>query len=158
MKITFSKGVGFGLTSGVITTLGIIIGLESGTQSKLAVMTGILVLALADSLSDAMGIHVSEEAEGEHTSEEILESTVSTLISKAVFTLSFLLPVLLLDPPNTIYASVGWGLALISFFSYYMAKKQNKKSSKIILEHLVLTIIVIVSAYYLGSFIRQLFT
>ncbi|MEN2975285.1 MAG: hypothetical protein ABDH32_06905 [Candidatus Caldarchaeales archaeon] len=150
--------MGFGLTSGVITTLGIIIGLESGTQSKPAVVTGILILALADSLSDAMGIHVSEEAEGEHTSIEIIEATISTLFSKLVFTLSFLVPVLLLDPIYTTYASIIWGFGLISFFSYYMAKKQNRREIKIIVEHLILTTIVIVSAYYLGSFIRESFS
>ena len=66
MKSVLWKGVGFGLTSGVITTLGMIIGLHSGTRSKLAVEVGIIVLAIADASSDAMGIHVSEEAEMEH--------------------------------------------------------------------------------------------
>jgi len=53
----------FGLTSGIITTLGLIVGLHSGTHSKLAVIGGILTIAMADALSDALGIHVSEESE-----------------------------------------------------------------------------------------------
>jgi len=73
MRETLLKGVGFGLTSGVITTLGIIVGLYTGTHSKLAVLAGMIVLALADALSDAMGIHISEEAEGEHTAKEVWE-------------------------------------------------------------------------------------
>jgi len=74
MRSVLWKGVGFGLTSGVITTLGMIIGLHSGTHSKLAVEVGIIVLAIADALSDAIGIHVSEEAEMEHTTKEVWET------------------------------------------------------------------------------------
>ena len=45
-------GLSFGLTSGVITTLGLIVGLASGTESKLAVIGGIITIAVADALSD----------------------------------------------------------------------------------------------------------
>jgi vacuolar iron transporter family protein len=38
MKRSFRKGVSFGLTSGIITTLGIIVGLHSGTNSKILVI------------------------------------------------------------------------------------------------------------------------
>ena len=51
------KGLGFGLTSGVITTLGLIVGLHAGFQSKAVVIGGILTIAIAD----ALGIHPSEE-------------------------------------------------------------------------------------------------
>lgn len=156
MKRPIFKGVGFGLTSGVITTLGLIVGLAAGTHSKLAVVAGILVLALADSLSDALGIHVSEEAEGEHTSREVWEVSLYTLLSKAVFTLSFLVPILLLEPPEMIMASVGWGLILIILFSLYMARAQGRARLWIALEHLVLAVSVVVSAHYLGELVRSL--
>ena len=80
--MNWMKGIGFGLTSGAITTLGLIVGLHSGTQSELAVMAGVVVLAFADALSDAVGIHVSEEAEGEHSPEELWESALLTFVSK----------------------------------------------------------------------------
>ena len=37
-------GISFGLTSAVITSLGLIVGLNSATSSKLAVVAGIVVL------------------------------------------------------------------------------------------------------------------
>ena len=61
-------GLFFGTTSGVITTCGLLVGLASGTGSLAAVLGGILVIAVADSMSDALGIHLSEEsAEGSTT-------------------------------------------------------------------------------------------
>ena len=38
---TWASGISFGLTSGVITTLGLIVGLRSGTGSRLALIRGI---------------------------------------------------------------------------------------------------------------------
>lgn len=109
------QGLGFGLTSGVITTLGIIVGLHSGTQSKLTVIVGIVIIAFSDALSDAIGIHVSEEAEGVHTSKELWESAFFTFISKLMVALSFIIPVNLLFLPTAIYVSVVWGIFLIIF-------------------------------------------
>ena len=62
IKDSIKKGLGFGLTSGIITTLGLIIGLSAGTHSKIAVIGGILTIAFADALSDSLGIHISEES------------------------------------------------------------------------------------------------
>ena len=59
---SFLTGVFFGTGSGVITTLGLIVGLFAGTESIAAVMGGILVIAVSDSMSDAFGIHLSEES------------------------------------------------------------------------------------------------
>ena len=47
MKHPFTTGLSFGTTSGVITTLGLIVGLHSGTHSALAVIGGIITIAIA---------------------------------------------------------------------------------------------------------------
>ena len=70
MKISIRKGLGFGLTSGVITTLGLLVGLNAGTHSKKIVLGGILLIAIADALSDALGIHISEEAGSKEITEK----------------------------------------------------------------------------------------
>ena len=62
MKISWKTGISFGLTSGVITTLGLMVGLHSGSHSRAIVIGGIMTIAIADAMSDALGIHVSEES------------------------------------------------------------------------------------------------
>jgi len=157
MKETLLKGVGFGLTSGVITTLGIIVGLHSGTHSKLAVLAGMVVLAIADAFSDAIGIHISEEAEGEHAAREIWEATLFTFSSKFVFSLTFVPLIVFLEISTAILASVVWGLFLIVIVSFYTAKLQNKNVHRTIAEHLLVTILVIFLAHYLGDLIYGFF-
>ncbi len=75
-------GVFFGATSGVITTVGLIVGLYAGTESVVAVLGGILVIAVADAMSDALGIHIAQEADPESTSDHIWAATFSTFFDK----------------------------------------------------------------------------
>ncbi|MDD5290487.1 MAG: hypothetical protein PHZ04_00005, partial [Patescibacteria group bacterium] len=124
MKHSIKKGFSFGLTSGVITTLGLIIGLDSATGSSLVVIGGILTIAIADALSDALGMHISEESENCHTTKEVWTATASTFLTKFFFALTFIIPVLIFTLPNAIIASVIWGLILITTFSFFMAREQ----------------------------------
>jgi len=71
MKDSMRTGISFGLTSAVITTLGLMVGLHSGTHSKIVVLAGVLTIAIADAFSDALGIHVSEEADNTRTARQV---------------------------------------------------------------------------------------
>ncbi len=158
IKHSLKTGFSFGLTSGIITTLGLMVGLHSGTHSKLAVIGGILVIAIADAFSDALGIHISEESESKHTIEEVWESTVSTFLFKFAFASTFIFPVLLFQFSTAIIASVVWGLSLLGFFSFYIAKEQEVKPWKVVIEHIVIALVVIVIAHYVGDWIRSTFS
>jgi len=153
MKISIRKGFSFGLTSGIITTLGVIVGLHSSTHSTMVVMGGIVVIAIADALSDALGIHISEESEIKHSTREIWESTISTFLSKFVFALTFIIPFLLFSPSSAIIASIIWGFSLITMFSLYLAKQQNLKPYKVVLEHLIIAVMVVVTTHYVGDWV-----
>ncbi|MDD5032206.1 MAG: hypothetical protein PHR36_04155 [Patescibacteria group bacterium] len=157
MNHSIKKGFSFGLTSGVITTLGLIVGLDSATGSYLAVMGGILTIAIADAMSDALGIHISEEAEASHTEKEIWIATICTFLAKFFFALTFIIPVSLLALPAAIIASVVWGLILITAFSFFMARRQGVKPHKVIIEHLSIAVLVIFITHFVGDFIRIFF-
>lgn len=153
MKLSIRKGFSFGLTSGIITTLGLIVGLHSTTHSSLVVIGGVLVIAIADALSDSFGIHISEESENKHTSQEIWESTIATFFSKFIFALTFIIPILLFPLSTAIIVSVLWGLSLITLFSFYIAKQQKVSPKKVVIEHLAIAVAVIVITHYVGDLI-----
>ncbi len=156
--IAIRKGVGFGLTSGIITTLGLMIGLAASTNSRLVVLGGILTIAIADAFSDSLGVHISEEAGSKRTKiKAIWESTLSTFISKFIFALTFLIPVLLFNLQFALIISIIWGLLLITLFSYYIAKRNNHHILKTIFEHVMITIIVIILTYLAGLLISNVF-
>ena len=157
MKLSLRKGFSFGLTSGIITTLGLIIGLNSGTHSRLVVIGGILTIAIADALSDATGVHISEEAEYKHTKRSIWESTFATLFSKFVFALTFMIPVLLFKLSTAVIISIIYALFLIAVISYYIAKREKANPFKVISEHLFITVSVVILAHIVGKFVAVYF-
>ena len=157
MRDSIKKGFGFGLTSGIITTLGLIIGLHASTKSSLVIIGGIIIIAVADSLSDSMGMHISEEFNPNRSKKEIWESTVSTFLSKFIFAITFIIPFLLFDLFTAVIASIAWGLLLISLFSYIIAKGNKQSTHIAILEHLFITVLVIVVTHYLGELVNKCF-
>ncbi len=153
MKHSFKVGLYFGLTSGVITTLGLIVGLHSGTQSRLAVLGGILTIAVADAFSDAFGIHIAEEAQRRRPPRAVWEATLATFLTKFAMALSFVPAVLLLPLATAIVASVLWGLVVVTVLSVLLAHAQASRVWPIVGEHLALALVVVTATHYLGDWI-----
>ena len=151
MKHSIKTGLSFGLTSGIITTLGLMIGLYSSTQSKMAVLGGILTIAIADSFSDALGIHIAEESKNGSDHNEVWQATFVTFASKFVFALTFVIPVLLFSLQTAVLVGLVWAVVMLSLLSYKIAKSKKENPGKVILEHLVISAIVVVSTYYIGQ-------
>jgi len=157
MKHSLKTGLSFGLTSAIITTLGLMVGIYSGTRSRLAVIGSILIIAIADAFSDSLGIHISEESENKHTPREIWESTLYTFLCKFVFGISFIVPVLIFELQLAIIISGIWGILLLGVFSFYLAKIEKTPAWKVISEHIFVALIVIFTTHSVGLLIRKFF-
>ncbi|MFC1546218.1 hypothetical protein ACFL4O_00680 [bacterium] len=157
MKHAITVGFNFGATSGIITTLGLMIGLNSSTQSRLAVIGGILTIAIADAFSDALGIHISEESENVHTAQQIWLATFCTFFSKLIMALTFVVPVLLFNLITAVKIGVVWGTLILALMSLKIAKSQKAKPWPVILEHLLIMFLVIILAHYTGELIAVMF-
>jgi VIT1/CCC1 family predicted Fe2+/Mn2+ transporter len=130
-----------------------LVGVSSSTNSVQAVLGGIIAIAVADAFSDAFGIHVSEEAEDRHSDKEVWESTFATLVSKFLFAMTFLVPILLFELNTAVLISVVWGLALITLSSLVIADQQKKKRYQVVGEHLTITLLVVGITYLVGTLI-----
>lgn len=150
-------GLFFGATSGVITTLGLMTGLNAGTQSITAVLGGILVIAFADAMSDALGIHLAEEANPQSDHAHVWAATISTFVTKFVFALSFVVPLLLLPLGPAVAASIAWGMLVIVVLSYFLARARGESPGYIILEHLGIAILVVVLSHFIGVWVAKTF-
>ena len=160
MRRSFKIGFFFGLTSGIITTLGLMVGLHSsthGTYAKLIIMGGILTIALADSLSDAMGIHTSQESENRVSKKEVWESTFCTLACKFVFSSMFIIPILFLKLQTAIIINIMVGMYLIMVTGIAIARERGEKPWKVVTEHIGICSIVIILTHYVGQWIHLAF-
>ena len=157
MKKAAVAGLNFGLTSGVITTLGLMVGLHSGTHSKLVVIGGIITIAIADSMSDALGIHISQESDNTADKWDVWIATVVTLFSKMFMAITFIIPVLIFELSNAIFISVAWGLLVIAVISYLLAKNQGERPIFVMGEHVAIAVVVIIATHYVGEWVGNYF-
>jgi VIT1/CCC1 family predicted Fe2+/Mn2+ transporter len=156
MKISLMKGVSFGLTTAIITTLALIVGLSASTASIAVIISGILIIAIADALSDSLGMHISEEA-SEKSSKEVRESTLATLGAKFLVGVTFVVPIVTLPIKTAVYVSIAWGLLLITVLSYFIARRDRKNPLWTISEHVILTLFIILLTHNIGAWISAVF-
>ncbi len=157
MQTAIRKGFSFGLTSGVITTLGLMVGLNASTHSELVVVGGIISIAIADAFSDALGIHISVESEAKYSKKQIWAATVSTFLAKFIFALTFIVPILIFSNTTAIIIGSVWGILLLAVYSFYLARRQKIQPHKVIGEHLLIAIAVIIITQVVGTWVRNTF-
>ena len=150
-------GLYFGATSGVITTIGLLTGLHAGTHSVAAVLGGILVIAVADAMSDALGIHLATEADPQTSLAHVWSATLSTFATKFVFAASFAIPLFLLPLQQAVWVSIAWGMTVIVVLSYLLARAQNERPLPVIVEHLGIAMVVVVLSHLIGVWVRSNF-
>jgi hypothetical protein len=143
----------FGAVSAVITCLALITSFDTAVTSKLVVIGSLCVIALADNISDTLGIHIYQE--GEFSSfRKVWRSTASNFIARLCVIFVFIVFVLILPPVFAIICSVLYGFLILTVISYLVARKRNIKPSMIIAEHLLIAMLVLGLSKYITYLIK----
>ncbi|MCX6788876.1 MAG: hypothetical protein WCO21_02175 [bacterium] len=151
MKFSIKKYI-FGATSAIITNMALIAGLHNSANAKLSIIGSLFVIALADNLSDSMGIHIYQEAETSST-RDVWFATGTNFLARLAVSLGFITIVFLLPLDIAVYVSALYGLVVLAIFSYVIGKIRNVHPIYSAVEHVVIAIIVIFVSNYLGNFI-----
>ena len=146
----------FGSTSAIITNLALMAGLHSEANAKINIMGGILVIAIADNISDSFGIHIYQESENIET-REVWISTIFNFISRILVSLNFVALILLLPLNAAIISSIIWGLLLLAAVSYMIAKNEAGNPYLAILTHILIAVVVIFLSNLIGDLLVSRF-
>jgi len=84
-------------------------------------------------------------------------ATISTFLFKFLFSITFLVPVVLFSLTKAIIVSVFWGLFVLSLISYGMAKSKKIHPGRVISEHIAVALIVIAATHFTGNIISKYF-
>jgi len=144
----------FGATAAIITNLALIFGLRTGEHAKLGIITGMLIIAIADNVSDSVGIHIYQESEQLET-KEVWLSTSTNFVTRFLVSLTFILMILLLPLKVAVIATALWGLLLLSIMSYLIAKDKGINPYAAIYEHISIAIVVIIASNFIGKLIIE---
>ncbi|MCD6576137.1 MAG: hypothetical protein J7K73_03180 [Nanoarchaeota archaeon] len=146
------EGASFGITSGVITILGVLIGLAA-TGNKIFTEIGIIIVGIADALSDAAGMYVSEESEYVHTGKEVLKTAFFTFVGKILTLIVLIIPLAILDLFPAVLVSLVIGVVIMVRLGYVVAKGNKKlKTWRTIAKYVSLVLVVSFVSYFIGYF------
>jgi len=151
-------GFGFGTASGVITTLGMIVGLYSSSSARLAIIGGIFTVSVADALSDALGEHISEESKRHPLAKDVRNITISTFVSKLIIGLSFVIPFVLLPVFHAVLISILYSSLVLVLLSLRIAKRTKQNRYEVITEHLLVGFAVVIITFFLGKWVEIAFS
>jgi hypothetical protein len=148
------KYVSFGATSAILTSMALIVGLGTGTGGKVALITALLVIAVADNISDSLGIHIHEEAAQDEEKPRYV--SVSNYVTRLVVSATFIGLVLAFPQLVAQVLAVVWGTALIVALTYFIARERGQRPLREILRHLAIAALVLASSQALGLVIHRL--
>lgn len=131
-------------------------GLHSQANAKISIIGGIMVIALADNVSDSFGIHIYQESEKIETL-EVWTSTIFNFISRILVSLSFVALMLMLPLNVAIISSMIWGLLLLAVVSYMIAKNESVNPYLSILTHVLIAVAVIFVSNLVGDLLIHRF-
>jgi hypothetical protein len=144
----------FGATTAIITSVGLVAGLNYGADAKAHIVGGLLIIALADNVSDSFGIHVYKESE---TSDrrEVLVTTLGNFAMRLCVTLSFIVLTLLLPAGVLVWGISVWGLSLLALLSVSISRAKGRPMARELILHLAVATLVILGSRYLGLVISR---
>lgn len=147
------RRISFGGTAALVTSMGVIVGLNAATAHRSAIIGSLLIIALADNLTDSLGVHVYQESE-RLAEREAFRTTVANFATRLLVSLSFV-AVVLLAPTSVgaILLSLGWGFLLLAVLSYLLARAREVDPVREICKHCAVAVAVIALSGAIGTWI-----
>jgi len=142
----------YGGTAGIVTSLSLIVGLDAATATKAAIVSGLLIVALADNLTDALSIHIYQESE-RLEARQAFRSTLTNFSARLLVSLSFVPLVVLLPNASAILAAVTWGLVLIVVLTAVIARERKVSVVVEVAKHVSVALVVILASKAIGWWI-----
>ena len=123
--------------------------MRTATVGKAAIAGSLLILALADNLTDSLGLHIYQESERPPPREAFV-TTVANFLTRLLLAFSFVALVLILPSPRVIYVSIVWGLSLLAGLSFVMARLRKVSAVLEIAKHCAVALAVIALSQLIG--------
>jgi hypothetical protein len=147
------RRLSFGGPAAIVTSMALIVGLGTATATKMAIVGSLLVIGLADNLTDSLSVHIYQEAE-RLAQRQAMSTTAANYIARMTVTASFVLLVLLLPARTATFTAVAWGIFLLSGLSYLLAKARQVSATGEIFKHAGVALGVIVMSKAIGLAIQ----
>jgi vacuolar iron transporter family protein len=125
-------------------------------NARLNIIGSILVVALADNISDSLGIHIYQETQ-KFRSSDVWLSTLTNFLTRFLVSAIFIVFFFFMPLLAAVCWSLIYGLISLSIISYRIAQERKVNPWLSIAEHLAIAAIVIILSRYAGILISTKF-
>ena len=155
--MTHLTKISFGVTSAIVTSLAFIVSLSNNVEPRMPIIGSLLVFAIADNVSDSLGIHIFQESDLKKN-EAVNTSTISNFVTRFLVILSFAALVYLLPIQLAVIASVIWGFSMLMTLTYLIAVERETKPLPSLIQHFAIAAFVVFGSFLLRSWITAIFS
>ena len=150
----------FGLEDSIVSTLGVVVGIAAGTDSRYIVVLSATIVVVVESLSMTAGTYLSNKSEMEinHTRADIVRRSLTDSLSMAVsYVLGgviSVLPFFFFSPLNAIVPAVVLSVVLLFSIGYIKGKMAKINPVRSGLEMSLVSLTAALLGYLIGIFAR----
>lgn len=149
------RKLSFGGPSAIVTSMALIVGLDTVTTAKATVVTSLLIIGIGDNLTDSLSVHIYQESE-RLAERQAFRTTVANFFTRILVALSFVLMFLLFPASIAVYVCVVWGFILLSGLSWLLARERDVDAFSEMWKHSAVALVVIAVSQALGIWIPSL--
>jgi len=146
----------FGAISAVITSLALITNLDVGESSKLDLIRSLCIIAFADNISDSLSMHIHQESIFS-SFRKVWGMTLANFFARMLVIAVFIGFITSLPPTVAIMSSLVYGYSILILISFLVARKRNVYPGRLIVEHIIITTLVLVLSKYIAYLIQLRF-
>ena len=147
------RNYSFGATAAIVTSIGLIVGLDAATAAKATILSGLLIVAIADNLTDSLSIHIYQESERLEP-RAAFRATLINFSARLGLSLSFVILMVILPLRVAVVVSILWGLSLLTGLSYALARTRKLPVLPEIAKHVAVAVVVMLSSKAIGHIIQ----
>jgi VIT1/CCC1 family predicted Fe2+/Mn2+ transporter len=146
------RKLSFGGPGAIVTSMALIVGLDISTAAKTTVVTSLLIIGIADNLTDSLSVHIYQESE-RMAERQALRTTVGNFLTRLTVALSFIFLFLLFPTSIAIYICVAWGFILLSALSCLIARVRHASAISEVWKHSAVALVVIALSKAIGAWL-----
>jgi VIT1/CCC1 family predicted Fe2+/Mn2+ transporter len=149
------RKLSFGGPAAIVTSMALVVGLDAATAARTAVVTSLLIIGVADNLTDSLSVHIYQESEN-LAERRALRTTVANFFTRLLTALSFVFLYATLPAPASIYVCVLWGFFLLAGISWLLARVRGASVFSEIWKHSAVAVVVIALSKAIGSWLPSM--
>ena len=144
--------ISFGGASAIVTSIGLIVGAAAARTPRPTIVAMLLIIALADNLTDALSIHIYQEAE-RLEGRRAFAATVGNFATRLATCGTFLFLIVALPGVYAVAGSLAWGIFLLSALTWLVAQSRGANPALEMCKHLAVALVVIAVSQGIGMLI-----